>query len=206
MPSFDGDVTQTSRGRLLSAAKTLFSRHGYEQTSTAAIARDAGSSESQLIRYFGGKNGVLEAIFNDGWNGIRESLGVSIADAAHGRDAVVRVLGLILQTLGQDDDLAFLFLLEGRRIRGNSRDVILSTGFTQFMESVVGLVRTGQQDGSLRPDLPAEVLATALLGGAEAMMRERVLAQRHGVVTPFDDAAMTRAFSAMAAGLAPQAG
>jgi hypothetical protein len=34
--------------RLLLAAKELFARNGYEQTSTAAIARRAGTSESQL--------------------------------------------------------------------------------------------------------------------------------------------------------------
>ena len=54
------DNTQTSRSRLLNAGKSLFARNGYEQTSTAAIAREAGSSESQLIRYFGGKAGLLE--------------------------------------------------------------------------------------------------------------------------------------------------
>src|SRR5436305_3537497 len=46
------DDTQTSRGRLLTAGKGLFSRLGYEGTSTATIAREAGTSESQLVRYF----------------------------------------------------------------------------------------------------------------------------------------------------------
>ena len=37
---------------------------------TASIAREAGSSESQLIRYFGGKAGLLEAIFNESWTAL----------------------------------------------------------------------------------------------------------------------------------------
>ena len=45
----DTDSTHTSRSRLLEAGKTLFAQNGYEQTPTAAIAREAGSSESQLI-------------------------------------------------------------------------------------------------------------------------------------------------------------
>ena len=52
-----------SRARLLAAGKSLFARLGYEFTSTATIARDAGTSESQLIRYFGSKAGLLETIF-----------------------------------------------------------------------------------------------------------------------------------------------
>ena len=40
---------------------------GYEQTATSAIARAAGTSESQLMRYFGGKVGLLEALFDEAW-------------------------------------------------------------------------------------------------------------------------------------------
>ena len=50
----DLDGTQSSRLRLLASAKMLMSRHGYEQASTSAIAREAATSESQLMRYFGG--------------------------------------------------------------------------------------------------------------------------------------------------------
>lgn len=181
----------------------LFSRNGYEQTSTAAIAREAGSSESQLIRYFGGKIGVLEAIFNEGWSRVQESMAGVVGDASHGREAIIRVLRMMTEMLGADDDLAFLFLLEGRRIRGNTRDVILSRGFVQFMQGVNALIVRGQEDGSIRSDLPAEVIATALLGAAESMMRERVLAQRHGSANPFDATALSVTFAAMINGLSP---
>jgi len=69
------DSTLTSRGRLLLSGKTLFARNGYEQTSTSAIAREAGSSESQLVRYFSGKSGLLEAIFNESWKPLNETIG-----------------------------------------------------------------------------------------------------------------------------------
>ena len=48
----DTESTQTARTRLLASGKTLFARLGYEQTSTAAIAREAFTSESQLVRHF----------------------------------------------------------------------------------------------------------------------------------------------------------
>ena len=59
--------TDGSRTRLLQAARSLFARNGFEQTSTSAIAREAGTSESQLVRYFGTKAGVLDAIFEEAW-------------------------------------------------------------------------------------------------------------------------------------------
>jgi AcrR family transcriptional regulator len=201
--SHDADSTQTSRGRLLGAGKTLFSRNGYEQTSTAAIAREAGSSESQLIRYFGGKAGLLEAVFNDAWSGLNEAIQRQLDEAAHGRDAIVRILGLVLEAFGRDNDIAFLFLFEGRRMRGGSHEVLLSKGFVRFTEVMLALIVKGQQDGSFRNDVPPTVLASAMLGCAEGMMRDRVLADRNRLENPFDEHAVRIAFVAMVNGLAP---
>src|SRR5437016_10983473 len=67
MSSIDADSTQTSRMRLLEAGKSLFARYGFEQTSTAMIAKEAGTSESPLVRYYKTKAGLLESIFNDSW-------------------------------------------------------------------------------------------------------------------------------------------
>ena len=72
MTVVDPDSTQTSRRRLLEAGKALFARFGFEQTSTAIIAREAGTSESQLVRYYKGKAGLLEAIFNDCWAALNQ--------------------------------------------------------------------------------------------------------------------------------------
>src|SRR5215217_8085218 len=86
--------------RLLNAGKMLFARHGYEQTSTAAIAREAGSSESQLIRYFGGKAGLLEAIFNDSWSGLNLRVEPILTGAQHGREGILRLLAMMVRALG----------------------------------------------------------------------------------------------------------
>jgi len=195
----DGDSTQTSRGRLLAAGKSLFSRLGYEQTSTAAIAREAGTSESQLVRYFGGKSGLLEAIFNESWGTLNEAITTTISVSEHGREAILRVLSLVVEAFGRDHDMAFLFLFEGRRIRGN--EVSLSKGFLAFYELVHQLVRRGQEDGSFRTDMNDDVLAAAMLGCAEGMIRERLTAERQRQPNPFTDDDVRKVFAAVVDGL-----
>lgn len=185
----------------MNAGKTLFSKNGYEQTSTAAIAREAGSSESQLIRYFGGKSGLLEAIFNDSWSGLNDAVAHHIEQAAHGRDAIVRLLSLMIEAFNRDHDIAFLFLFEGRRMRGNSHEVLLSKGFTQFIGVVHQLILKGQQDGSFRPDVDAKVLCSAMLGCAEGMIRDRVMSERAREEHPMTDESIRTAFTAMVNGL-----
>ena len=204
MTSHDGDSTQTSRTRLLNAGKMLFARNGYEQTSTAAIARESGSSESQLIRYFGGKAGLLEAIFNESWSGLNESVQQQIAEAVHGRDAIIRILSLMIQAFTRDHDIAFLFLFEGRRMRGGSHEVLLSEGFVRFNQAVSMLIDRGREDGSFRIDVHPQVLGSAMLGVAEGMLRDRVLAERNHKPIPFDDDEIIRTFTAMVNGLAPE--
>jgi AcrR family transcriptional regulator len=189
--------------RLLNAGKTLFAKNGYEQTSTAAIARDAGSSESQLIRYFGGKAGLLEAIFNESWSGLNLQVEAVLAGAEHGREAILRLLTLMVRALGQDLDIAFLFLFEGRRMRGHSPEVLLSKGFQEFMRQVIAQIRRGQEDGSFRADLEPRVLCSAMFGAAEGMVRDRILSQRnHEPDHPFSDEQILVTFTAMVNGLA----
>ena len=202
MTTSDGDSTQTSRMRLLNAGKTLFARNGYEQTSTAAIARESGSSESQLIRYFGGKAGLLEAIFNESWSGLNEMVQQRISDSEHGREAIIRLLSLMAQAFSRDHDIAFLFLFEGRRIRGGTQAVVLSKGYTQFVQVIDALIERGRQDGSFRTDIDPKVLASAMLGCAEGMIRDRLIAERSNEAHPYDDQVVLRTFTAMVNGLA----
>ena len=185
----------------MAAGKMLFSRNGYEQTSTAAIAREAGTSESQLVRYFSGKSGLLEAIFNETWSKLAEVVTTEIGSAEHGRDAILRLLSLFVRAFGEDHDAAFIFLFEGRRVRGN--EVVLSDGFRRFTELLQQLIQRGQQDGSFRTDLDSAALCSAMLGCAEGMIRDGLIAERMNKPKPFSNETVQKVFAAMVGGLAP---
>jgi AcrR family transcriptional regulator len=199
----DFEGPQKSRSRFLKAGKNLFARNGYEQTSTATIAREAGSSESQLMRYFGGKAGLLEAILNDAWVDLNQQVQQEVDQAVHGRDAVLRVARLMIHSFSRDPEIAFLFVFESRRARGSSHEVAMSSGFLQFLQVVDSLIARGRADGSFRTDIEASVMSAAMLGCAEGMVRERIVADRNRQPNPFDDCAMLEALAAMVNGLAP---
>src|SRR5947209_13679982 len=112
------------RDRLLESAKVLFSIHGYENTSTAAIARQANSSESQLIKHFGSKEGLLEAIFEHGWQNL-DFISQAVKVLPSPADKLRMIFELVLQTLERDQALKELMLFEGRRIRkaGSGSDI-----------------------------------------------------------------------------------
>jgi AcrR family transcriptional regulator len=190
---------------LLGAAKRLFAAQGYEQTATSAIAREAGTSESQLMRYFGGKIGVLEALFDEAWVDLNARVERVIASGAGSRETILNVFDTLASALARDPDLASLLLLEGRRMRGDEPRVRASAGFVSFGELLKGVIRRGQAARELDSTLDSSALAAALLGAAEGMIRERLLTRATGGRV-FAEREIRRTLAAMLTGCAGPAG
>lgn len=197
----DLDSTQSSRMRLLSAAKTLFARNGYEQTSTSAIARAAGTSESQLIRYFTGKAGLLQTIFEESWTPLLGEIQRIMAASPNVSEALLEVLSLMMDAFGRDHDLAFLILFEGRRIRGGTHDVQLSDGYLKFAALLESLIARGAEDGTFPEGINRTAVVAALVGCAEGMTREAIIAERAGRGASFSAADIRAVFRSILDGL-----
>jgi AcrR family transcriptional regulator len=172
----DKAVSPSSRERILLAAKHLFARNGYENTSTVAIARDAGTSESQLMKHFGSKQGLLAAILDRGWAAIVER--VQALGQRSGADRLVGMLEAIVVELEQDQELKDMMTLETHRVRKDGRDVLVSRGFRQFVELFDATLSDLRREGQLRDDLNPEAMRTALIGLTESLLRGQVVAQR----------------------------
>jgi AcrR family transcriptional regulator len=193
----------SSRDRLLQAAKRLFAAHGYEQTATSAIAREAGTSESQLMRYFGGKVGLLQALFDAAWVDLNARARRAFERERASHESILTLLQIITSAFARDPDLATLFLFEARRVR-SGKGVQLSKGFVTFTEMVKGVVRKGQQEREIDQTLDAAAVTASIFGAVEAMTRERLLARSSGG-RAFADREVGRTVDAMLAGFAPGA-
>ena len=205
-PAVPADQDTTSRQRLLAAGRTLFAQHGYEQSSTAAIAREAGTSESQLVRYFKTKAGLLEAVFNDCWLPLNREIQNRVVQATNVREALTSTLECVIEEFSKDHDAAYILLFEGRRIRGSSSEIALSSGFREFDKLLHVLIGRGKRDGTFGQEFNDQALAAALLGLAESMIRERIIAERTGEPNPFTDSEIRTVFEALMNGVAAAQG
>jgi AcrR family transcriptional regulator len=185
MPTFDVDATPaatspiaaSSRERILLSAKHLFARNGYENTSTVAIAREAGTSESQLMKHFGSKQGLLAAILDRGWASILGRVqalpgGAPLADQLYG------MLEAVAIEMENDQELKELATLEARRVRKDTRDVIISHGYRQFAELFEAVLREMRSQHQIRQNLNLEAVRTAFIGMVESLLRDQVVAKR----------------------------
>lgn len=193
----------SSRERLLAAAKRLMAEEGYERVSTAAIAREAGTSESQLVRYFGTKAGLLEKVFNESWAPLNPRITQLVAASTTAREAVISILATMINVFDRDRDMAKLLFFESRRLRGDSGEIRLSKGFQDFAALVVSLIERGQNDGSFRKALKPLAVTSALLGAAEGMIRDRLLATDQDQPAPFPESQIRTVFEAIVSGLSP---
>jgi AcrR family transcriptional regulator len=193
----------SSRERLLGTARRLMAEVGYERITTATIAREAGTSESQLVRYFGSKIGLLEAIFNESWAPLNPQITRLVAAATTAREAMTTIVAAMIGAFERDPDLARLLLFEGRRVRGDNGEILITQGFRDFAKLVLSLVERGQKDGSFSAALKPAAMTSALLGAAEGMMRDRLTAAQASEPSPFSDQQIRAVFSALISGLRP---
>src|SRR6478752_10331751 len=123
------------------------------------------------------KEGLLEAIFEDGWRHISEAFG-TLEYIPAPSSKLQALVGLIVAKLEEDEQLKQLFLLEGRRIRKEGHMVLMTQGFLGLVNTADRLLREMRDLGQLRSDLHIEGIRSALIGMMEGLLRDRMLSGR----------------------------
>lgn len=170
-------VASSVEQRLLQAGKKLFASQGFENATTSGIAREAGTSESQLVKYFGSKEGLLQRIFEDGWlklNFVYTAASVSNSPV----ESLRMIFELLVKMLSQDRELRDLMLFEGRRIRGKNSEVLLTSGYYKLYDEVTRILQVLMKDTQVGRNLRPQVLSGALIGMLESMLRDQAMAER----------------------------
>lgn len=168
---------ESSRDRLLRSGKHLFATRGYENTSTINIAREAGTSESQLIKHFGSKDGLLAGIFDEGWGRMSAEL-ERVQKIENPTEKLRALVSSTVDLLDGDPELRQLMIMESRRVRKG--EVLVSRGFLEFTRMMDDAVREMGERGELRSGVRPEVLRSAVIGVAEGLMRDDIMARRMG--------------------------
>ncbi len=187
----------SSHDRILQAGRDLFSEDGYENTTTSAIARRAGTSESQLIKHFGSKEGLLEGIFDRAWQRMGQGVRHVLDSPMPPLETLRALTELMIVALESDKQLRTLMLLEGRRIRKHGHMVMMTRGFQQVLAVIDGLLRELQSAGRMKPDLHPQAVRSALIGAFEGLLRDQLLAERADFPASYDGAELRAAFKAV---------
>jgi AcrR family transcriptional regulator len=183
-----------TRRAILQAAVTRFGRDGYRVTSVADIARDAGVGGTVAYAYFPNKEALfLAAIDEDAAavieEGVASTLQSADADIRHWHDTMLFTLVAAVQR----HPLARR-LLAGLEPEVTPR-VLDMPALSELRKACTELLRTGQADGTVRPDIdPAAVangiiaLMLSVLMSVTQLGSETAVAYSHDVAAVFEAA------------------
>ncbi len=191
----------SSRERILLAAKSLFARNGYENASTVAIARQAGTSESQLMKHFGNKQGLLLALFDDGWSSIMRRVRATCPATAASPQLLVAALESFMLELERDADLRTLLTLESRRVRKDNSDLAITQGSMEFAAFLEEILTDLQNQGMLRSGIDVRAARAALFGMTEGMIFDQIVHSRNGAGAYQDGDGSRKVIEAAVSGL-----
>ena len=89
--------------KILNAALQLFAQEGYHATSTSKVAKHAGVSEGLIFRHFGNKDGLLQAILEEGERRIK-ALFVDIVMEPNPKKVIRKTIEMTSRIDVSDDD------------------------------------------------------------------------------------------------------
>jgi AcrR family transcriptional regulator len=142
-----------------------------------AIAREARTSESQLVKHFGSKEGLLEAVFEDGWSRLRMQM-ANLQTISSPQKQLKALMHMVVQLFNEDRELRDLMLLEGRRIRREGKMIMITRSYTEFVALIDKLIERAEES---RPsEYPVQLMRSSLMNMFEGLLRDLVMHERFG--------------------------
>jgi len=161
----------TSRGdrtreAILAAATERFARDGYARTSVADISRDAGIGGTTAYVHYENKETLFLAAVDADLTALFVEFGEALFGIAPDEGPADRILDAVLSTVA-DHPLAER-LLAGLEPTFTER-VLQSEAFGELRRAIADLLRAGQAEGNIRPDVDPAQLADGLVAAVVSM-------------------------------------
>ena len=155
------EVKEATRARLLAAAADEFARAGFERASVDAISVTAGYAKGTIYNYFPSKEELFLAVV-EGALAQAAAAGPAPQQGA-ARERLTAVLAGFCGWARQHDALARVLVRECLMGTPGLYPRVISAEWPLTAE-LEAIIRSGIQDGELRADLPAGLLALAVAG------------------------------------------
>lgn len=155
MPRVNDGYLESRRRQIMDAAAACFAREGFHRTTMQDIVAETGLSAGAIYRYFPAKEDIVAAIAAE--HHAREAAVLDGAADATDAGGVLRDLAHV--SLGRLADPAeqrwrrVTIQLWGEALRDDRVLQIVRSGLDEPIEIIAGLLRRGQQDGSVPPEV-----------------------------------------------------
>lgn len=150
-----------TEARILDAARKVFAQRGYDAAGLREIAETAQANLSLISRYFGGKEGLLDAL-TDQFVSARREGGLPYPPQDTLRDEIYRYLHAKLRDDLRDEDIVRLLISRAAidaDFRKKGAENLDGKADANFRDRVVGL----QERGKVAAELDVDLLFSAVM-------------------------------------------
>lgn len=172
MSKYEGSVEK----RIYDAAKMLFAEKGHEETRLREIAAAAHTSESQVVKYYESKAGLLEAIIGE----VRSKINNAFKQAQKDENDPVLILdrlqSLLFDLYYKEPELFKVYLFSTRYFTLIPEEQLLPE--SQFRAQIGAIIKRGQKAKVFRNDIKSHAAASALWGAILGLMRDKLYSAR----------------------------
>ena len=137
---------------LVSAARELFSQHGFDGTSVRAITARAGTNLGAITYHFGSKQALYEVVISEGIAPSHQRLAAAASEGGSPLQRVEGVVRAFFDFLHENPDLPPLML----QLLTSSRPIppVALQTIQANLGLLASLIAEGQADGSIRSGDP----------------------------------------------------
>lgn len=165
------------RLKIIDAAKTVFSRQGFYNSTVADVAHEADVADGTIYLYFKNKDDLLISIFEQCMDMFIESAVKEMEDARDARQKLEKFIALHLKLVQKNQDLAQVIQIELRQSSKFMKEYA-NEKFFQYLEIVQGILEEGQKSGVFRKGSDPVILKRAIFGAVDEMALEWVLMKK----------------------------
>ena len=158
--------TQIRREQIAEAALSLVASQGLRRLSVAAVARRVGLVPSGIYRHFKNKDEILDAVLDRVEQRLLANVKASCDTHADALDCLKDVLTRHIRFLREGKVISVPRMIFSDDVHGDNpqRKRRVLGILNQYAGLVAEIVRRGQSQGRIRPELDAQTVAMMLFG------------------------------------------
>jgi AcrR family transcriptional regulator len=188
--------TEIRRNQIAATALALVARHGLRALNVAALAKGVGVVPSAIYRHYPSKEAVLDAVLKVIAHRLFanvQAVRQEFTDRLEGlKQLLQRHIEMVLSNQGIPRVIFSEEIFSGQPARRRRVYQIIQ----EYLEKVAEMIREGQRQGRISPDLPAETVAMMFLGVVQSASILRLMSDGQFDATKYRESAW-RIFSGM---------
>ena len=160
----DGKTVQDAKEKLLAAAPRLFAEKGFAGVSIRQLAEAAGVNSAMISYYYGGKEGLYEAVLATQYERLLEKF-ETIADLKAPTEEKIRRYAEVIRRNHTDEQPLIARLIQRELTSPTAcMEKVVRNYTSRIARLVSGIIKAGIESGEFRQDVSPIFAALALAG------------------------------------------